>query len=436
MSEYLPQLLLVVVLLSMNALFAGSEIALISIREGQLRRLERRSRSGEVLGQLARDPNRFLATIQIGITMAGFLASATAAVTLAQLVLPAYEFLGPAAQPVAVLSITLLLTFLTLVFGELTPKRLAMQHAERWSLVVARPLHVVSTVATPAVWLLGKATNGAVRLLGGDPTKDRDEITPAEIRDLVTAHRGLTAEQRHIIAGAIEITERRLRQVLVPRRDVFTLDADTSAKSATTKLAASGHSRAPVVRRGNLDETLGIARLRDLVTSDKKNLADLVLPVVRLPDSLHAAEALRRFKADRQQFALVVDEYGAVAGIVTMEDLVEEVIGEVYDETDRDVQAVWHADDGALLMPGTFPIHDLAELGVELENWPSGEYTTVAGMVIAVLGHLPTRAGEQVTIEGWTVQITDVDRHAITRVRMRASADSPATGSPSSGDPA
>lgn len=431
MSEYLPQLAVVAALLLLNAVFAGSEIALISVREAQVRRLERRSRAGRVLARLVGDPNRFLATIQIGITLAGFLASATAAVTLAEAVLPAYGFLGPAARPAAVLSITLVLTFLTLVFGELTPKRLAMQHAERWSLLVARPLQAIATAATPAVWLLGKATNGAVRVFGGDPDKHRDEITPAEIRDMVAAHRGFTPEQRLIISGAIQITERRLKQVLVPRRAVFSLDTDTSVKAACGRLAASGHSRAPVVRQGNLDDTVGVVNLRDLVTSDRKNLTELARPAVLLPDSLHAAEALRRFKADRQQFALVVDEHGAVAGIVTLEDLVEEVIGEIHDEDDRDVPGVRRDEDGALLLSGTFPVHELPGAGIELEHPPEGDYTTVAGMVITALGHLPDRAGETVTIEGWTAQIVDVDRHAITRLRMYPAAAPGGSAGPS-----
>lgn len=418
MSGYLPQLLVIGVLIVLNAVFAGSEIALISLREGQLQRLQRRSRAGRLLVKLARDPNRFLATIQIGITLAGFLASATAAVALAELLRPAFGFLGPAAQPLAIVTITLGLTFLTLVLGELAPKRLAMQHAERWSLLVAGPLHGLATAAAPAVWLLGKATNGAVRLLGGDPTKHRDEITPAEIRDLVAANRGFTPEQRLIISGAIEITERRLRQVLVPRRAVFTVDADTPVRAATTQLAASGHSRAPVVRNGNLDETVGVVNLRDLVTAGRRSLADLVRPAVILPDSLYAAEALRQFKTDREQFALVVDEHGAVAGIVTLEDLVEEVIGEIYDETDRDVQAARWEEDGSLLLPGTFPVHDLPDVGVHLEQPPDGDYTTVAGMVITALAHLPTRVGECVQIDGWSAYVAGVDRHIVTKVRL------------------
>lgn len=430
MNDYLPQLLVIGVLIALNALFAGSEIALISLREGQLQRLQRRSGTGRLLARLARDPNRFLATIQIGITLAGFLASATAAVALAELIRPAFGFLGRAAQPMAVVLITLGLTFLTLVFGELTPKRLAMQHAERWSLLVARPLHALATVAAPVVWLLGRATNGAVRLFGGDPTKHRDEITPAEIRDLVAANRGFTPEQRLIISGAIEITERRLRQVLKPRRSVFTIDVDTPVRVATAQLAASGHSRAPVVRNGNLDDTIGVVNLRDLVTAERRSLTELARPAVLLPDSLYAAEALRRFKTDRQQFALVVDEHGAVAGIVTLEDLVEEVIGEIYDETDRDVQAVRREEDGSLLLPGTFPVHDLPDIGVLLDRPPPGDYTTIAGMVITALGRLPTRVGESVAIDGWIAQVMALDRRAVTKVRLSQPATPAGDGSP------
>jgi putative hemolysin len=197
------QLAIVGPLLICNAVFAGSEIALISLREGQLRHLERHSQSGRLLVKLARDPNRFLATIQIGITLAGFLAAATAAITLAEPLVVYLSFLGAAARPVAVVAITLVLTFVTLVVGELAPKRLAMQHAQRWALLVARPLHAVSAVAGHAVWLLGRATNAVVRMFGGDPSVLRDEITPAEIRDLVAAHRGFTPEQQLIISGAV-----------------------------------------------------------------------------------------------------------------------------------------------------------------------------------------------------------------------------------------
>jgi putative hemolysin len=246
----------------------------------------------------------------------------------------------------------------------------------------------------------------------------RDEITPAEIRDLVAAHRGFTPEQQLIISGAVEITERRLRQVMLPRRAVFTLDADTPVPAARELLAASGHSRAPVVRHGSLDETIGVVNLRDLIRGDLAMLAELARPPLLLPDSLFAVQALRRFKADRQQFALVVDEHGAVDGIVTLEDLVEEVIGEV-DETDPDIQVVRHEPDRSLLLPGTFPVHDLPDLGVYLHVPPRSDYVTIAGLVILLLGHLPTQPGQTVPLEGWTAEVTAVERNAITGMRLR-----------------
>jgi putative hemolysin len=317
----------------------------------------------------------------------------------------------------------LLLTFATLVLGELVPKRVAMQHSESWALLVARPLAGLAAASRPLVWLLGMATDLVVRLTGNDPSRHRDEITPAEVRDMVIAHRGFTPEQRQIISGAVEITERILREVIVPRRLVFTLDADLPMDTARTLLAESGHSRAPVVRRNNLDDTIGVANLRDLLTTEASTLAEAARPPLLLPDSLHAADALRRFRTERQQFALVVDEHGAVDGIVTLEDLVEEVVGEIYDETDRDVLTVHRDGDGTLLVPGTFPLHDLPDIGVDLATRPDGDYTTIAGLVIAHLGHLPTQPGAMVTIDGWTAQVTAVDRHAITSIRLHRTDD-------------
>jgi putative hemolysin len=418
MSDHWIQLAVVALLIVLNAVFAGSEMALVSLREGQLRRMERLGTNGQLVVTLARDPNRFLATIQIGITLAGFLASATAAVSLAEPLVPGLSFLGGAAEPVAIIAVTLLLTFLTLVFGELAPKRVAMQYAERWALVVARPLAAIATISKPAVWLLSRTSDVAVRLLGGDPARHREDITPAEIRDLVNAHQGFTAEQRMIIAGAVEITERVLREVLVPRRAVFTLDAGLGVAEARTRLAASGHSRAPVVRDGNLDEVMGVVSLRDLIV-DGSTVADAARPPYLLPDSLRVADALRRFKADREQLALVVDEHGAVDGIVTLEDLVEEIVGEIYDDTDRDVNAARHEADGSILVPGTFPVHDLPDLGVAASGLSDGDYTTVAGLVIARLGRLPTRPGDVVSIDGWTAEVAGVERRAVTSVRLR-----------------
>ncbi|MFY1599464.1 hemolysin family protein [Micromonospora sp. WMMD737] len=424
MQSIWTQLALVGVLVVLNAVFAGSEMALVSLRDSQIQRLERTSRAGRVLARLAKDPNRFLATIQIGITLAGFLASAAAAVSLAKPLVPLLSALGGAAETVAIVAVTLVLTFVTLVFGELAPKRIAMQAAERWALLVARPLDLLSSVTRPAVWALGATSDLVVRLVGLNPKHEPDEIGPDELRDIVAGNHGFTKEQRTIIAGAVEIADRQLRAVLVPRLQVFTLDSGTTAEAARLLLAATGHSRAPVVRHGGLDDAVGVIHLRDLVgVPDDRPVDECARPPMLLPDSLPVVDALRQFKAERQHIALVVDERGAVDGIVTLEDILEEIVGEIYDETDRDVRSVRTEPDGALLLPGTFPVHDLVDLGVELPSRPGGDYTTIAGLLLACLGHIPTVAGESVVVDGWELEVTRIDHRAIVGVRLRRRAE-------------
>ncbi|WP_327027795.1 hemolysin family protein [Micromonospora sp. NBC_01740] len=424
MQSIWTQLALVGVLVVLNAVFAGSEMALVSLRDSQIQRLERTSRAGRVLARLAKDPNRFLATIQIGITLAGFLASAAAAVSLAKPLVPLLSAFGGAAETVAIVAVTLALTFVTLVFGELAPKRIAMQAAERWALLVARPLDLLSSVTRPAVWALGATSDLVVRLVGLNPKHEPDEIGPDELRDIVAGNHGFTKEQRTIIAGAVEIADRQLRAVLVPRLQVFTLDSGTTAEAARLLLAATGHSRAPVVRHGGLDDAVGVIHLRDLVgVPEDRPVDECARPPMLLPDSLPVVDALRQFKAERQHIALVVDERGAVDGIVTLEDILEEIVGEIYDETDRDVRSVRTEPDGALLLPGTFPVHDLVDLGVELPSRPGGDYTTIAGLLLACLGHIPTVAGESVVVDGWELEVTRIDHRAIVGVRLRRGAE-------------
>ncbi|MEV4347779.1 hemolysin family protein [Actinoplanes sp. NPDC049596] len=424
MGSYGWQIVLVVFLVLLNAAFSGSEMALISLRDSQLQRLERKSRTGATLAKLARDPNRFLATIQIGITLAGFLASASAAVSLAKPLTGPLSFLGSAAEPVSIVLVTIVLTFFTLVVGELAPKRIAMQRAEGWALMVARPLDFLSTLARPVNWLLGKSTDLLVRLTGVDPNATREEVTTEEIRDLVTQQQEFTPEQRTIISGAFEIADRVLREILVPRRDVLVIPADLDAHDALAKLVAGGHSRAPVTGPMGLDDVLGVTHLRDLIDAHGP-VRDHMFDAIFLPESLKVSDAMLQLRGQRQQLAMVVDERGAIDGIITMEDLVEEVVGEIYDETDRDVQSVVRESDGALLMPGQFPIHDLPDVGIDIERLEDADYTTVAGLVLAKLGHIPTAPGETVEIDGATAEITKVSGRAITEIRWRRPASAP-----------
>lgn len=410
------QITLVVVLLLINGVLAGSEIALISLREGQITRLESGSPTGRRLAELARDPNRFLATIQIGITLSGFLASATAAVTLAEPLIPLLEFAGNAARPLAIVLVTMVLSFVTLVVGELAPKRLALQRAEPWAMFVATPLHWASVISRPLVWLLGKSSDFVVELLGGESEHTREEIAVEELRDMIIAHRGLSEDHQEVLIGAFEVADRTLRQVVVPRSEVIVIDSEDEVAVALERLLDGGHSRAPVAPRRELDDVLGIAHLTDLVKADPNAAVTAVIsePVV-LPETLPVLIGLRRLQIERQQMALVVDEYGGVEGIVTVEDLIEELVGEIYDETDLDLVSVRRRNDGSLVVPGGFPVHDLIDLGIEVHE---RDQTTVAGLVLSRLARLPRTVGDTVDIGDWTFEVTGVSGRRITEVSI------------------
>ena len=412
MVEYL----LVGVLVLLNAAFAGSELALVSLRDHQLRRMEEESERGRLVAELARDPNRFLSTIQIGITLAGFLASAAAAVSLSAPLVDLLEpMLGRAAQPVAVVIVTLVLSYLTLVLGELVPKRIAMQRAERWALIAVRPLNLVAKASRPVVWFLGVSTSFVVRIFGVDPDERGDELTAEEVKVLLTTEGPFSAPQQQLIGEVIELGDRTLREILVPRRDVVSVDADCSAEEAVDVLVAAGRSRAPVVE-GDLDRIVGVVHLRDLVARGGTVRAT-ARPAEVFPETARVLDVLRALQAAHEVFAVVVNEHGGTEGIVTLEDVFEEVVGELYDEADRDVQEVKHDGDGVFVLPGSFPVHDLPDLGVDV---PEGSYATVAGLILEQTGEIPDEPGDVVEVGSWRFEVLAVDKRAITEVRLKA----------------
>jgi putative hemolysin len=416
MSGVLPQIALVAALVVLNAGFAGSEMALVSLREGQIQKLERRSATGKLVARLAREPNQFLATIQIGITLAGFLASASAAVSLAKPLQDGLGFLGGAAEPASIVVVTIILSYVTLVFGELAPKRIAMQSTERWAMVAVRPLSWMATLTRPAVWLLSRSTDLVVRVLGGDPNQEREEITEEELRDMVATQGTFSPHQRTIIGGAFDIGDRTLHDVLRPRTDVLVLDPDEPVSVGRDELVESGHSRAPVGHARSLDEAVGIVHLRDLLTDDPTaRIGGQATPAMLFPESVTVLEALRDMQVGRTQMAIVINEHGGAEGIITVEDLVEEVVGEIYDEADRDSADVTREPDGSIVVPGRFPVHDLPDIGIEV---PEGPYATVAGFILERLGRLPRAPGDVVEAGPWTFTVTDVTPRAIVEVRI------------------
>ena len=424
MSEVWLNILMVVAFVLIGGAFSGAEIALVSLRESQVRALaESGGRRGQAVQRLLSDPNRFLAAVQVGVTLAGFFSAAFGASTLSQPLGEWFITLGMRAglaEPLAFVLVTIAISYLSLVVGELTPKRLALQRAEGFSLLVAAPLNAIAKLSRPVIWLLSASTNVLVRLVGGDPSASGESISQEELRDLVTAHESLSSDERRLIGEVFRAGDREVREVMTPRTEVDFLDASMTASRAAKQVHDSSHSRYPVVGRDE-DDVLGFVHVRDLFLPNHPagraaTVGDLVRDVKRLPGTAGVLTALSEMRRENHHLAIVVDEYGGTDGIVTLEDLIEEVIGEIYDEYDEDVaEGGDERPDGPQEVDGLLNLDDFAETtGLHL---PEGPYETVAGYVLAELGRLPV-VGDGVEVEGRTLTVLELDGRRIARISV------------------
>jgi putative hemolysin len=422
---------LVLLFVLIGGFFAAAEMAMVSLRESQVRRLSTRGRRGARAAKLARDPNRFLAAVQIGVTVATMMSAAFGADTLARDLLPVVIGWGvpaPAAATIALVLVTLVISYFSLVLGELAPKRLARQRAEGLSLLVAPFLDRLAVLSRPLIWALSKSSDGVVRLLGGNPDTDREEISTEELRDMVVGHQELTVDERHLIAEVFAAGKRQLREVMLPRTEVEFMSADTRLAEAAIMAAAMPHSRFPIYR-DSYDDIVGFVHIRDLLdpvlTGSIEPISELVpiRPVKLVPASKRVLATLSEMRDEGHHLAIVVDEYGGTAGIVTMEDLVEELIGDIRDEHDvEDRQVVLPA--GEVELDGLANLDEVAtETGIRL---PDGPYETLGGFVMSALGHLPAM-GERVEISGFELSVTDMDGRRVSRVRIKRSISKPET---------
>jgi magnesium and cobalt exporter, CNNM family len=418
-------ILLVLVLILIGGFFAAAEMALISMRESQVKALTqdpKRARRAERVAKLHKDPNRFLAAVQIGVTLAGFLSAAVGGATLADDLAPVLEDWGVPAGisgTIALISITLLISYFSLVLGELAPKRVALQRAEGLSLLVAPVLDRLATLSRPIIWLLSASTDVVVRLVGADPKIGREEITEEELRDLVAGHRTLGERERELIDEVFAAGERQIREVMVPRTEVEFVDASTPVFKAVKMATAKPHSRYPVVR-GSHDDVLGFVHVRDLFDPDLSGrsvrVGDLARDVMLLPATKRVLPALSEMQRDGQHLAIVIDEYGGTAGIVTLEDLVEELVGDIRDEYDvGGQQPARRLGTGDIEVDGLLNLEDFTEeTGITL---PEGPYETVAGYVISRLGHV-AEIDEQVEVDGHRLTVIERDGRRISKVRV------------------
>lgn len=421
MSVPVLDLVLVAVFILVGGVFAATEIALVSLREAQAKSLSARGKRGARVARLMADPNRFLAAVQVGVTLAGFLSAAFGAARLAVPVSDALEGVGlpaGASDTSALVLVTLLISYFSLVFSELAPKRLALQRPEKVAMLFAPGLDRVAVFFRPVIWLLSRSTNVVVRLLGGDPHSQREAISEDELRGLVAAHESLTKDERKLIDDVFAAGERQLREVMLPRTEVAFLEASMTLSRAIQETAEAPHSRYPVAGTSQ-DDVIGFLHIRDLMVPATKargtRVADVVREVKSLPDTKRVLPALSEMRREGHHLAIVIDEYGGTAGIVTLEDLIEEVIGDIRDEYDVEGDDPLRFQSGEVEADGLLNLDEVRSVtGVSL---PEGPYETLAGYVMACLGHVP-RIGEAVEVDGHRLEVTELDLRRVARVRV------------------
>jgi len=412
---------LVLVFVLVGGVFAGTEFALVSLRDSQISQLAQRGARGARVAGVARDPNRFLAAVQIGVTVAGFLSAAYGASTLAPDFAPALERLGlpsALAGTSALVLLTLVISYLSLVLGELAPKRIALQRSAQVALLVGPPLDRFASAMRPVIWLLSRSTDLVVRALGGNPAARSEAMTEEELRDLVVAHEALPEDERQILTDVFSASRRSVVEAMRPRGEVVFLTADLTLPEAATTVRAHPYSRYPVTGE-DFDDVIGFLHVRDLLEvwdadddagDGPRTVRDVTRDVLQLPGSSQLLPALAVMRRTGVHLAIVVDEYGGTDGIITLEDLVEELVGDIRDEYDPALEPLARGDFDAGLTIEAFA----DESGIRLEDGP---YETVAGYVVARLGRL-ARPGDMVDVDGRRLTVAAVEDRRIRRVTV------------------
>lgn len=421
MDGLLWNIALVIAFVLIGGVFAATEMALVTLRESQINAIAARGRRGAKVAGLARNPNTFLSAVQIGVTVAGFASAAYGATSIAPSVAPLFESWGidPAISlTIATVVLTLVIAYLSLVLGELVPKRLAIQRNAQFAYAVAPALNGFAVVMRPVIWLLSVSTNALVRVLGGDPDKTGEELSDEEVRDIVASHQGLPDDERRILDDVLSLRGRQISEVMRPRPEVVALDETATVAEAVAQVRDLPFSRYPVSDK-SIDDITGFVHVRDLFEAagadPERPVQALIREIPYIPSTARVLPTLTRMRADGHHIAVVVDEYGGTDGLVTLEDLVEEVVGEIFDEYDA---AETDAPGGAL--DGRLNLQDFEEAtGLEL---PRGSSDTIAGFVTERLGRLAV-VGDTVDVPGATIQVAELDRRRIARVRVTPRAD-------------
>jgi putative hemolysin len=425
----LTQILIVLSLVLANGFFSGAEMAIVASRRGRLRSLaDAGDAAARTALDLASNPDRFLPTVQIGVTLVSTLAAAYGGEQLVALlatwITTTWPPLAGVAKPVALTGFVLVFSFVTLVLGELVPKRLALRNAEQIARLVAPLIQLVSRVAAPLVWGLNLGTSGVLLLLGArgkqEPTVSVDDIE--QLLETGRAEGVLEAVEQAVAAEALRLGERTVRDIMRPRIDIDALDVDTPSDEIIGAIAMAGYSRLPVYE-SSLDGILGYVSIQDVLRTSWMGwpieLRKMMRRAVFVPETMPLDRLLELFRKERTPFAIVLDEYGGTDGLVTLDDVLSELVGDIHDDRRADEPADFvERPDGSWLVEGSADVEDLARrFGVGLTAEPR-DYETVSGLVMATLERLPT-AGDTISWQGLVIEVIDMDGRRIDKLLIR-----------------
>lgn len=424
-------LLILIALVLLNGVFAMSELAVVSSRKARLKMIADRGGSGATAAlKLQEDPTPFLSTVQIGITLVGVASGAFGATALSDDLAPVVARTWPAlaeeAGPIAFGLVIALTTYLSLVIGELVPKRIALTAPEAIASATAGPMTMLARVAHPLVWMLRVSTNGVLRIFGLHRQRP-ESVTEEEIRTLLAegAASGAIADQEHtMMEGVMRLADRNVRSIMTPRPDIVWLDPDDPPDVTLATIATAGHSRYPV-GRGDLDQILGVAQTKDLLVAAAQGRFDLaaaVRPVNFIPETLPVIRLLDSLQSSAVRMGLVVDEHGVVKGLVTVADMLGAIAGDSAFSVEDGLTPPTQREDGSWLIDGLTPLEDLRRLtgaGAGLEE--SADFSTVAGLVMHSLERVP-EAGDKITLPGLTIEVLDMDGRRIDKVLVQVDA--------------
>ncbi|KFI68066.1 hemolysin family protein [Bifidobacterium magnum] len=415
-------ILLIFVFLLLGAVFAGTELALVSLRGSQIDQMEQEDTRGARVAKIARDPNTFLSTVQIGVTLCGFLSASFGESSISPYVVPVIENWGvPAsvAPPLTTIVLTLVVSYCSIVISEMVPKRIAMQRNEQIARAVVPAIDVFAKICRPIIWLIGKNTNGLVRLFGFDPNETESEVSDEELRVLVNSNTNLTKDERTILDDVFDASETIVAEVMRPRADVEFLEGAMPLAEAAEHVRDLPYSRYPVTGK-DFDDVLGFVHVRDLLDvrdPDAKTVADVTREGISLPGTSKLLPSLSLLRQRGIHLAVVIDEYGGTDGIVTLEDLTEELIGDIRDEYDlpEETERPKIFTNGVATVDGGMTIEDFDDLtGVTLEDGP---YETIAGYFLAKTGKMG-EVGDQLTEDGYTMTVSKVDGRRIETIQI------------------